>query len=142
MKTFKKINNFNDSLLSFDFGMLFFRIAIATQLIIVHGLKKIGIGTEMAEKVPNPFHFPDILNQSLAIASNLIFPLFVILGWYTRLATIPILAITLTGYFVVHWGDPLLVSDIPFMYSLGFLFIFCSGPGIYSIDRFFKINEK
>ncbi|PKB18799.1 DoxX family protein [Flavobacterium sp. 5] len=142
MKLIEFIKQFNDKVLSFDFGMLLFRITIATQLIVVHGLKKIGIGVEIAEKVPNPLHLPEIFNYSFAVAANLVFPLFVILGWCTRWATLPTLAVILSGYFIVHWNDPLLVSDVPFMYSLGFLFIFCSGPGLYSMDRYFKINSK
>jgi putative oxidoreductase len=140
MKTFKRINNFNDNLLSFDYGMLFFRISVSIQLMVVHGLKKIGIGTGTVETVPNPFNLTVEFNQFFAIAANLIFPLFVIIGWYTRLATIPILSVTLIGYFVVHWGDALLVSDIPFMYSVAFLFIAFCGAGKFSLDKIFRPN--
>ncbi|WP_130736076.1 DoxX family protein [Flavobacterium sp. J27] len=134
MNILKKINHFNDQVISFDVIILFFRIVVSVQLIVVHGLKKIGIGTDMAEKVPNPFLFPEDLNQILAIASNLVFPLFIIAGFYTRISTIPILIVTLSGYFVVHWHDSLLQSDVPFMYSVSFLLIAFAGSGKYSID--------
>lgn len=138
MKIMQRINTINDPLLSLDYGMLFFRICVSVQIIVVHGLKKIGIGTGIAETVPNPFHLPDLFNQFFAIASNLVFPLFVIVGFYTRLATIPILAVTLSGYFVVHWGGSLLESDIPFMYSICFLLIAFCGPGKFSIDTLYR----
>jgi putative oxidoreductase len=44
MKTVKNIKPFNEAELPFDWVILFFRIAVSLQLIIVHGLKKIGIG--------------------------------------------------------------------------------------------------
>lgn len=138
MEILQLINRLNDRVASFNTGMLLFRVSVSLQLIVVHGLKKIGIGTGVAESVPNPFRFPDWFNESFAIAANLVFPLFVIVGFYTRFAAIPILAVTLSGYFIVHWKDPLLISDIPFMYSLSFLLIAFCGPGKYSFDNFLR----
>lgn len=138
MDLIKNINRFNDKVISYDLSILVFRVAISIQLIVVHGLKKIGIGTEMAEKVPNPFHFPELINQIFAISSNLLFPIFIIMGFYTRIATIPILIVTLSGYFIVHWNDTLLQSDIPFMYSMAFLLVAFTGAGKYSIDSKLK----
>lgn len=138
MKIVQVINKFNDYVISFDTTILFFRIFVALQLMVVHGLKKIGIGTGVAETVPNPFNFPNWFNDSFAIAANLIFPIFIIFGFYTRLATIPILAVTLSGYFIVHWNDPLLISDIPFMYSLAFLLIAFLGAGKHSLDHLLR----
>ena len=91
-------------------ALLFFRIVVSLELIIVHGFKNIG------------------------------FPIFIILGLFTRLSILPILAVTLTGYFVLHAHDALLIKDVPFMYSVVFLFILIIGPGKYSIDAF--IHKK
>lgn len=138
MKIVQIINTINDKVISSDTTLLLFRSIVSIQLIVVHGLKKIGIGTGVAETVPNPFNFPNWFNDSFAITANLIFPLFIIAGFYTRLATIPVLAVTLSGYFVVHWNDSLLVSDVPFMYSLSFLLIAFLGAGKYSIDQYLR----
>ncbi|QEE50819.1 DoxX family protein [Flavobacterium alkalisoli] len=118
-----------------DLALLAFRVAVSAQLIVVHGLKKLGIGVTQAENVPNPLHLPQAINQVFATSSNVIFPLFIIFGVLTRLATLPILAVTLTGYFIVHGNDPLLERDVPFMYSIVFLLILILGPGKYSIDN-------
>ena len=115
-------------------SLLFFRVLVSLQLMIVHGLKKIGIGVAEAEQVPNPLHLPEGFNHLFAIAGNLVFPVFIMIGFLTRLAVWPVLAITLTGYFVLHWHDPLLVSDTPFIYSVVFLLIAVLGAGKYSID--------
>jgi putative oxidoreductase len=118
----------------FNIGLLVFRILLSAELMIVHGLKKIGIGTTEAEQVPNPLHFPYAFNQAFAITANLIFPVFIILGLFTRFAILPVIAVTLTGYFVVHWHDSLLEKDTPFMYSLSYLLLLALGPGKYSVD--------
>lgn len=119
---------------SFDSGMLIFRILLSVELIYAHGLKKIGIGVGEAEIVPNPLGLPDVFNSLFADAANLIFPLFVIMGLMTRLAVLPILAVTLTGYFVLHFHDAPLIKDTPYMYSLSYLLILFFGAGKYSLD--------
>ncbi|AYZ35064.1 DoxX family protein [Chryseobacterium indologenes] len=117
-------------------ALLIFRIALSLELIFAHGLKKLGIGVVEAEKVPNPLNLPEAFNSLFADSANLFFPVFVILGFLTRAAVLPILAVTLTGYFVLHWNDALLIKDTPFMYSLCYLFLLFVGPGKYSIDHY------
>ena len=119
----------------FDCGMLLLRVAVSLEIAIVHGFKKIGVGVAQAENIPNPLHLPDAFNNVFAIAANIGFPFLVLIGLFTRLATLPTLAVTLTGYFVVHWNDSLLEKDTPFIYSLIFLMILILGPGKYSIDN-------
>ena len=118
-----------------DLGLLFFRFAVSAELAVVHGLKKIGYGTPEVEKVPNPLQLPDMVNQTIAVAANLICPLFIIFGLFTRLAVLPVLAVTLTGYFVQHWNDSLMGKDIPYMYTISFALIFLFGAGRYSLDQ-------
>lgn len=126
--------------ISFHLSMLAFRILISVELMMAHGLKKVGVGVAQAETVPNPLHLPTQLNDLFATSANLFFPVLVIIGFFTRLAAIPILAVTLTGYFVVHWNDSLLEKDTPFMYSVSFLLIMILGPGKYSLDHF--LNKR
>lgn len=115
---------------------LLFRVGIAVQLVLVHGLKKLGIGIETAEIVPNPFNLPESINEIFATGANIIMPLFIIFGLFARFASLPILAVTLTGYFIVHGSDPLPERDIPFMYSISFLMIAFLGAGKYSLDNY------
>jgi putative oxidoreductase len=127
----------------YNFAILFFRIAIASQLIIVHGLKKIGVGVAAAEVVPNPLGLPEAFNDFIAITANTYLPFLVIIGFCTRLAALPALCVTLTGYFVVHANDPLSVSDVPYMYSVSLLLIIMLGGGKYSVDNYIsgRIND-
>lgn len=122
------------SVAAVNWGLLFFRVALSLEMFFVHGLKKVGVGVATAETVPNPLHLPEVLNQDFATVANLFFPLLVAVGFLTRLSTLPILAVTLTGYFVLHFHDAALVRDTPYMYSLGYLVILILGPGTYSLD--------
>ncbi|MBI2284181.1 MAG: DoxX family protein [Bacteroidetes bacterium] len=127
----------------YHISMLLFRVLVSLQLMLAHGLKKIGIGVSVAEQVPNPLHLPEMFNQLFAVASNLFFPLLVMIGLFVRIAVLPILAVTLTGYFMVHSGDSLLQKDMPYMYSLAYLLILMLGPGKYSADHLlYQKNRK
>lgn len=130
-----------NSAIVFNISMLLFRVILSLELMVVHGFKKIGINVAVPEQVPNPLHLPEALNNIFAVSANLFFPVFVILGLFTRIAIIPILAVTLTGYFVLHWNDALLIKDTPFMYSLSYLLILALGPGKYSVD-YFIVNKR
>ncbi len=135
-----KITRINPAENYFHFTMLLFRVLVSFELIVVHGLKKLGVGVDVAETIPNPLHLPEVFNNGFAIGSNIIAPVFIILGLLTRLTILPVLAVTLTGYFVLHWNDALLIKDVPFIYSTVYMLIWVLGPGKYSID--YLINRK
>lgn len=137
-KLIQTITNTNPAGTITHVSLLIFRVLLSVELIVAHGLKKIGVGVSEAEQVPNPLHLPEAFNSLFADAANLVFPLFVIFGFLTRIAVLPILAVTLTGYFILHWNDALLVKDTPFMYSLCYLFLLFMGPGKYSVDHYLR----
>jgi putative oxidoreductase len=116
--------------------MLLFRILLSTEMIVVHGFKKLGIGVSEPENIPNPLHLPVAFNDTFAVLANIFFPFLVLIGFCTRLATLPTLAVTLTGYFILHWNNTPLVKDTPFMYSVAFSLILLLGPGKFSVDNF------
>ena len=136
MSIIKKLTNTTVPNACFDVIILSFRVLLSTQMIYAHGLKKIGVGVEEAEKIPNPLHLPEIINSIVAISANIFFPILVILGLFMRLAILPIIAVTLTGYFILHLHDPALVKDAPFMYSLSYLLLLYLGSGRYSLDYY------
>jgi len=58
----------------FNWGMFCFRVLASLELIVAHGFKKVGIGVQEAEHIPNPLHFPETFNSGFAIAANIVFP--------------------------------------------------------------------
>lgn len=123
--------------ISQDGALLLLRVLASLSLLIVHGGHKIidwqtGIGS-----FPDPFGMGPEITFALAVISNGVSPILVILGVFTRLATLPVLATTLTGFFLIHWNDPLDVMDTPYIYSVVFLTILLLGPGRYSLDARF-----
>ncbi|WP_299243354.1 DoxX family protein [uncultured Aquimarina sp.] len=122
-----------------DIALLVFRVCLALSLFNTHGLKKVFHFSETLEHIPDPLGIGGTLSTYFAIFANVVCPLFVMLGLLTRIAILPIISITLLGFFIVHISDPWVVKDVPLMYSLSFLVLLYLGPGSHSLDyKFFK----
>jgi putative oxidoreductase len=119
-----------------NWALFGFRLLLAVELFRVHGLKKFRGNGGRAEVVPNPLNLPVKLNQMVATFSDTIVPLLVIIGICTRLVILPTIGVTAIGYFVVHRKDPIEIRDVPYMYTLCFLFLLVIGPGTISADYF------
>ncbi len=81
----------------------------------------IGIGSKLS------FH--------LVIFAELVCGFFVLTGFMTRLAIIPIFITMIVAYFIAHEKDPFQVKQIAFVYLLLSIVIFILGSGKYSIDK-------
>ena len=137
------INEIVKLVLSSDLGsnmnnsaMLIFRCLLALELFRVHGLKKFKLKNGEKEHVPNPLGLPDKLNGLIATFSDTVVPFLVMLGVATRLVILPVIGVTAIGYFVVHRKDSVEVRDVPYMYTLCFLFLLITGAGTLSIDQY------
>lgn len=119
-----------------NWAMLVFRCLLALELFRVHGLKKFKLQNGQKEHVPNPLGLPDKLNGLIATFSDTVVPFLVILGVATRLVIMPVIGVTAIGYFVVHRKDSIEVRDVPYMYTLCFLFLLVTGAGTLSIDHY------
>jgi putative oxidoreductase len=119
-----------------NWAMLVFRTLLALELFRVHGLKKFKLQNGEKEHVPNPLGLPDKLNGLIATFSDTVVPFLVILGITTRLVILPVIGVTAIGYFVVHRKDSVEVRDVPYMYTLCFLFLLITGGGTLSVDHY------
>lgn len=137
----QKIFSSESSFLSKDYSLFFFRVLVSLTMINTHGMKKLLNFEDTIQHIPDPMGIGGEISTVVAIIANIVAPLFVILGLGTRLATLPILSVTLMGFFIVHGNDPWAVRDVPLMYSLAYLLIFFMGAGKYSLDhKFFKTD--
>jgi putative oxidoreductase len=120
-----------------NWALLGFRVLLALELFRVHGMKKFKLVNNQKVHEPNPFHLPEKLNGLVATFADTVVPCLVIMGIGTRIAVLPTLGVTATGYFVVHRKDSVEVRDVPYMYTLCFLFLMIVGAGIFSADHYF-----
>lgn len=119
-------------------GKLLIRLA-AGGMMLTHGIPKIGrLFGEGPVKFADPFGLGPEISLSLAIIAEVICAVLVMVGFKTRIATIPLMITMLTAAFYAHWSDPFGKKELPLLFFLIFLAILIMGPGKYAFDSLKK----
>ncbi len=119
---------------SFNLGLLILRLGFSIGL-MTHGYGK------FLRVINGNFKFGDPIGigvtPSLILASfgEFIAPIFIIIGWKTRLFSIFPAVTMLVAFLIVHDGDPFSRKEKSLMYLIAFIVINFIGPGKYSIDN-------
>ncbi len=74
------------------------------------------------------------ISLGLAIFSELVCSILLVVGLTTRGIIIPLIITMLTAAFVAHAGDPLSDKEHSLLYLIGYGAIFIMGAGRYSLD--------
>jgi len=107
-------------------------------LLMTHGLPKLEKLFSNEIKFPDPLSIGDVNSLFLTVLGEFIAPLFVIIGYKTRLFSFFPAFTMLIAAFVVHFEDPFGKKELAILYLLGFVLVMLFGPGIYSVDNFKK----
>jgi putative oxidoreductase len=108
-------------------------------MMLTHGIPKIGrLMEEGPVKFADPFGLGPEISLLLAIFAEVICSILLIIGFKTRLATIPLMITMLTAAFYAHWSDPFGKKELPLLFFLVFLAILIMGPGKYALDSLKK----
>ena len=115
-------------------GLLVLRVGFSG-MILTHGIPK------LQKIIAGDFSFGDPMGIGatpsliLACIAEIVFPILIIIGYKTRLATIPVIFTMAVAAFIVHPADPFRVQEMSILYLIAFLAIALLGPGKYSVDR-------
>lgn len=108
-------------------------------LLIPHGYNKLQSFLAGDHDFPDPLHISPAGSQALTIFAEFFCALLLILGLFTRLSAIILIVCMLIIAFVIHGEDPLGDKEQSLLYLIGFVVVFLTGPGKYSLDaRLFK----
>ena len=132
----------NLSLPKVDIGLLIFRIGIAG-LMLTHGTPKLirFFGSEEIT-FADPLGLGQVLTFSFAVFAEFICAVLVLLGLGTRLAVIPLILTMAVAALIVHASDGFRVQELPLLFLFGFLLLFFTGSGKYSLDHYFLMSKK
>jgi len=112
---------------------------VAGGFMLVHGIPKLGkFFADEPVKFADPIGIGEIPSLVLAVFAEVLCSALLIVGYKTRLATVPLIITMLVIIFVVHISDGFRKMELPALYLLTYLVIFAFGPGKYSVDRKFK----
>ena len=121
--------------------LLGFRVLISAEMIYMNGIIYISLSSNVAE-LPNPFHLKTTVNILILFSVNLFFPLLIMLGLFTRVLVLPILAMTTVGYFVLYYHESPILRNQSFLYSLSYFLILFLGAGKFSLDYYIYTKTK
>lgn len=120
-----------------DVGLLILRVVFGIVLIYGHGFDKIAAifsGEEI--QFMDPIGIGAILSFYLAAFAEFICALFLIMGLFSRIATL-ILVINFIVIFIFHAfivGDDFSILELRYLYLFTFIALFFTGPGKFSLD--------
>lgn len=121
-----------------DLSLLIFRVVLSVFL-MTHGLPKLerllqGNGSTFSD----PLGIGNNLSLILAVCGEVLGPVLIIAGYFTRLAAIPPIITMIVAAFVVNGGEPFKSMEMALLYLIGFFIILILGPGRYSLDCIFR----
>ena len=124
-----------------NIGFLFLRIFVGGTMLLAHGVPKLLDPKPFIEALSsNGFPLPNIMAY-LSISAEAIFPLFVILGVFTRISALIAAINMFVALFVFHLnikGDPFSNLEKAFVYMIVFIFIAIAGGGDWTLKRWFS----
>ena len=137
----KHLIRVNQHPLHIDIGILLTRVTIAL-LMLAHGFPKMIMLFS-----GGPIQFPPILflnaetSLALAVFAEVIASIMILAGFWTRLATLPLMTTTLVALFLIHGADPFSAKELALIYLLVYMGLFITGSGRFSVDNLLKKNS-
>jgi len=125
-----------------DFAALVLRIGFGFYMLFGHGIGKLN-----KLLAGGDIEFISFLGMSpkvcltLAVVAEFLACILIIIGYKTRLATLPLIITMLVAIFSVHGTDPWFMQgaaggskEPAFIYLVGYVSIYLLGSGKYSVD--------
>ena len=124
-------------------GLLFLRVLVGITM-LTHGLAKLTSFSELSSTFPDPIGLGGMFSLVMIICAEVGCSIFLIVGAFTRLATIPLIFSMLVVILIVHGNDPFQVKELPLLYLGVYIFLFFTGAGKISLDSILlkKINTS
>lgn len=123
---------------SIDLSLLIFRVGISLLMIFNHGIFKFSRLTGPDEILfSDPFGLGPTASLVLALTAELGCSILIILGLWTRWATIPLMFTMLVATYIKLTGE---INEMAILYFLSYFILFFTGPGKYALDA--VLSEK
>ncbi|MFT3911343.1 MAG: DoxX family protein [Ferruginibacter sp.] len=129
----RKLLSTNYSAGAFNAAMLFLRLIVG-MLIMKHGYDKLIHFGDYSSKFMNFMGIGQTMSLALVVFAEFFCGLFLILGLFTRLASIPLLITMCVIIFKIADIDIFGKAESATLYGAAFLTILLLGPGKISVD--------
>lgn len=127
-------NNF-----SLNIGLLFTRLFVGS-FMLIHGLQKLLNFQTLALTFPDPIGLGSAFALILIIFAEFFCSILLIVGLFSRLATIPLIIGMSVAAFFAYAGQAFMARELPLIYICIYISLLILGPGNISLDNF--ISKK
>ena len=136
----KQLFNTNYNHGSLNLMFLLLRVAIGA-FMLTHGYGKLQMAMAGGEiQFMDPFGLGQAASLYLAVFAEFFCSIFLIFGFATRLAVIPLIITMLVAVLVAHGNDPFEKKEMALHYLLVYVVILVCGAGKFSVDYFISRN--
>ncbi len=126
-------NSLNSNPPRIDLGLLFLRLTGSLLLLHVHGLPKIFHFSEELTRIEDPFGLGPWMSLLPAIFAEVICPLFIIAGLFTRLACLPVIGVLLVAMLFVHPDWSIAEGQFGWLLLIIFTTLAITGPSAWRL---------
>ncbi len=129
---------------SINFGLLLLRI-MAGAFMLSHGMGKFAkLFSEEPILFADPIGVGATASLVLVVFAEVFCSLFLIIGFATKLASIPLIITMLVAAFITHADDGFGKQELPLLYTGIYLVFVIAGAGKFSVDHwlFKKLNHQ
>ena len=130
----KKLFSTKYSASSVTIATLVLRIGLGV-LMIPHGYSKLTKFASRADTFTDPFNIGSVTSMSLVIFAEFFCAAFIIAGFLTRFACIPLIIAMAVALFYSHNGDFLGDGEKAALFLCGFIALLFTGAGKISLDN-------
>jgi len=116
---------------------------LAGSFILTHGIPKLTellSGNEIV--FIDPLGLGATFSFALVVFAEVLCAIFIILGLFTRLASIPLMINMIGATLTVHAGQPFAQKELALLYLILFATLFVFGSGKFSIDMLFGKKQS
>lgn len=117
-----------------SFALLLLRLTMGG-LMIPHGYSKLMHFAAKSATFADPYHIGPTLSMALVIFAEFFCAVFIVLGLFTRLATIPLIIAMATALVFAHDNKIFSEGETAALFLGGFLTLLLTGPGKISLDK-------
>lgn len=125
-----------------DFSLLFLRLTFGGLMLISHAVPKIQKIGQTPIKFPDPLGVGNDVSLYLTIFSEGLCSVLLILGLFTRLASLPLIFTMSVATFIVHLSDPLHNKESAILYMAAYIVMLGFGGGQFSLDNWLRPKAK
>lgn len=117
------------------FALLVLRLGAGSLMLVKHGFDKLIHFASIAPRFADPFHIGSTTSLALVIFAEFFCSAFIIIGLFTRLASIPLVIAMSVALFSASKGDFFGKGEAAGLFLTVFVVLLFTGPGKVSLDR-------